>query len=152
MTTVPKRLSYWVDSAPKSDYPTLTEDLTVDVAVIGAGMVGVTAALFLKERGATVALIEGGRVAGGVTANTTAKVSSAHGLHYEAVRSSFGDDGARDYATANQWGLEKMAELVEARAIDCDWRRKPALVYSVDPRQRDDFDKELVAARAAGLP
>jgi glycine/D-amino acid oxidase-like deaminating enzyme/nitrite reductase/ring-hydroxylating ferredoxin subunit len=154
MTTIPdtKRLSYWLDSAPTSDYPKLTKSLSVDVAVVGAGIVGVTAALFLKERGVTVALVDSGRVAGGVTANTTAKVSSAHGLHYEAVRSSFGDDGASDYATANQWGLEKMAELVEQRAIDCDWRRKPALIYSVDPGQRDDFDKELAAARNAGLP
>src|ERR1700742_4483223 len=126
MTTVPKRLSYWVDSAPKSDYPTLTEDLTVDVAVIGAGMVGVTAALFLKERGATVALIEGGRVAGGVTANTTAKVSSAHGLHYAAVRSNFGADGARSYAQANQAALARIARFVDELGIDCDWRRKPA--------------------------
>jgi glycine/D-amino acid oxidase-like deaminating enzyme/nitrite reductase/ring-hydroxylating ferredoxin subunit len=154
MTTIPdtKRLSYWLDSAPASDYPSLSKSIGVDVAVIGAGMVGVTAALFLKERGATVALVEADRVAGGVTANTTAKVSSAHGLHYEALRSSFGDDGARDYAAANQWGLAKMAELVEQRAIDCDWRRKPAFVYSVDPSQRDDLDKELAAALGAGLP
>src|SRR3954447_14231817 len=86
MTTIPKPQSYWVESAPASDYPKLTKDLEVDVAVIGAGMVGVTAALMLKEGGAKVALIDGGRVGGGVTANTTAKVSSAHGLHYDDVR------------------------------------------------------------------
>jgi glycine/D-amino acid oxidase-like deaminating enzyme/nitrite reductase/ring-hydroxylating ferredoxin subunit len=154
MTTIPetKRLSYWLDSASATDYPKLTKSITVDVAVIGAGIVGVTAALFLKQRGAKVALVEGGRVAGGVTANTTAKVSSAHGLHYEALRSNFGDDGARAYGQANEWGIATMAELVESLGIDCDWRRKPAYVYSVDPRQRDDLDKEFAAAQNAGLP
>jgi glycine/D-amino acid oxidase-like deaminating enzyme/nitrite reductase/ring-hydroxylating ferredoxin subunit len=152
MTTIPKPLSYWVDSAPASDYPKLTKDLTVDVAVIGAGMVGVTAALFLKEHGATVALIEGGRVSGGVTANTTAKVSSAHGMHYDAVRSSFGTDGASAYAEANQAALERIAKYVDDLGIDCDWRRKPAFVYSVDPEQRGKLDKELEAATGAGLP
>ena len=152
MTTQTNPRSYWLDSAPDSDYPRLTRDLRVDVAVVGAGVLGVTAALFLKQRGATVALIEGGRVAGGVTGNTTAKVSSAHGLHYEAVRSSFGADGARDYATANEWALERMAAVVDELGVDCDWRRKPAFVYSVDPEQRGKIDKELAAATDAGLP
>jgi glycine/D-amino acid oxidase-like deaminating enzyme/nitrite reductase/ring-hydroxylating ferredoxin subunit len=154
MTTIPdtKRLSYWLDSAPATDYPKLTKSMKVDVVVIGAGIVGITTALFLKQRGAKVALVEGGRVAGGVTANTTAKVSSAHGLHYEALRSNFGDDGARDYAQANEWGIARMGGLVDSLGIDCDWRRKPAYIYSVDPRQRDDIDKEFTAAKNAGLP
>src|SRR3954462_10636229 len=100
-----KPTAYWVDSTPDTTHPQLDRDLTVDVAIVGGGMLGITAALMLKRAGAKVALLEGGRVAGGVTAYTTAKVSSSHGLHYKEVASSFGDDGARAYAQAQEAAL-----------------------------------------------
>src|SRR4051812_30153621 len=147
-----KPTSYWVDSTPETTYPQLDRDLTVDVAVVGAGMVGITAAVLLERQGASVALIEGGRVAGGVTAYTTAKVSSAHGLHYEELESSFGEDGARAYAQANEAALEQIAACVDELGIDCDWRRKPAYIYSVDDSQRSQVEKEAEATKKAGLP
>jgi glycine/D-amino acid oxidase-like deaminating enzyme/nitrite reductase/ring-hydroxylating ferredoxin subunit len=147
-----KPTSYWVDSAPGTAFPVLDHDLAVDVAVVGAGMLGITTALLLQRQGATVALIDSGTVAGGVTAYTTAKVSSAHGLHYAALESSFGRDGARAYAQANEQALERIAGLVDELAIDCDWRRKPAYVYGVDDAQRRKVEKEVDAAGRAGLP
>ncbi len=147
-----KPTSYWVDSTPETTYPQLDRDLNVDVAVVGAGMVGITAALLLLRQGANVALLEHGRVAGGVTAYTTAKVSSAHGLHYDQLESSFGDDGARAYAQANEAALEQIGGWVDELGIDCDWRRKPALVYSIDSAERKQMEKEVEATRKAGLP
>src|SRR4051794_30361992 len=55
MTTVPlagKPTSYWVDSTPETTHPQLDRDLTVDVAIVGGGMLGITAALMLKRAGA----------------------------------------------------------------------------------------------------
>ena len=59
-----KPTSYWVDSTPDTTHPQLDRDLSVDVAVVGGGMLGITAALQLKRQGAKVALLEGGRLAG----------------------------------------------------------------------------------------
>jgi glycine/D-amino acid oxidase-like deaminating enzyme/nitrite reductase/ring-hydroxylating ferredoxin subunit len=147
-----KPTSYWADSTPETTHPQLDRDLDVDVAVVGAGMLGITAALLLARQGASVALLEGGRVAGGVTAYTTAKVSSAHGLHYDALESSFGADGARAYAQANEAALEQIGDWVREFGIDCDWRRKPAYVYSADSSKRSQLENETAAAKRAGLP
>jgi glycine/D-amino acid oxidase-like deaminating enzyme/nitrite reductase/ring-hydroxylating ferredoxin subunit len=147
-----KPTSFWVDSTPETTYPQLATDMAVDVAVVGAGMVGITAALMLRREGARVALIEGGRAAGGVTAYTTAKVSSGHGLHYKQLESSFGQDGARSYGQANEGAIERIGEFVDELAIDCDWRRKSHYVYSVQESQRGQIDDEVEAARRAGLP
>jgi ribulose 1,5-bisphosphate synthetase/thiazole synthase len=50
--------SFWVATTPETDYPRLEENVTVDVAVLGGGMTGLTAAYLLKSEGKTVALVE----------------------------------------------------------------------------------------------
>ena len=51
--------SYWLDSAPMNRFGSLERDLTVDVAIVGAGITGLTAAYLLKRAGKTVAVIDG---------------------------------------------------------------------------------------------
>ena len=73
----------------------LAEDLDVDVAVIGAGIVGVAAAHELAEAGLSVALLEARTVCSGVTGNSTAKLSALHGMIYRALCKPHGDEAAR---------------------------------------------------------
>ena len=68
--------SFWIATAPSRSYPALTSDASVDVAVVGGGIVGITAAALLVESGLRVALLEAKQLVGGVTGHTTAKVSS----------------------------------------------------------------------------
>src|SRR3954464_8525250 len=147
-----KNTSLWVDTAPGTDYPALTPGVHVDVAVLGGGIAGLTTALLLKRDGAKVAVVEAGRVGAGVTAYTTAKVTSLHGIQYQSVRSSFGEDGARAYAEANEAGLARVAQWVDELAIDCDFRRKPAFTYAEDEDDVWQIEDEVEAALAAGLP
>src|ERR1700704_3178965 len=102
-----KNTSLWVDTAPQTDYPVLKAGTHADVAVLGGGIAGLTTALLLKREGARVAVVEAGRVGAGGTASTTGRVTSLHGIQYRSVRSSFGEDGARAYAEANEAGLER---------------------------------------------
>jgi glycine/D-amino acid oxidase-like deaminating enzyme/nitrite reductase/ring-hydroxylating ferredoxin subunit len=146
-----RNTSPWIDTAPRTAYPSLDREIHVDVAVLGGGMAGLMTALFLQRDGADVAVLEAERVAEGVTAYTTAKVSSLHGTRYSALESSFGAEGARIYGHANEWALERIASLVDELAIDCDWRRKPAYTYAEDEQQREQVENETGAAMRAGL-
>lgn len=58
-------------------------DTTVDVAIIGGGIAGLTTALLLKEEGKRVAGVEGHRIVEGITAYTTAKITALHNLIYD---------------------------------------------------------------------
>ena len=58
-------------------FPALKADLTVDVAIVGAGITGLTAATLLKKAGLSVAVIEAKRVAEGVSGYTTAHITEA---------------------------------------------------------------------------
>ena len=129
-------------SAPLPDDP-------VDVAVVGAGIVGLTTALRLADQGMSVALLERDRVAGGTTGHTTAKVTALHGAAYHNLL-DHGADVARTYAAANQWAVGEMARLADD--IDCDWEPAPAYTYTTDPTQVDVIEREVAAAKEAGLP
>ena len=147
--TVPTSL--WLDTTDAPRRAPLASDIEVDVAVVGAGITGITTALLLKRGGATVAVLEAGRVCEGTTGYTTAKVSSLHGTVYQELASSFGEDGARVYAQANEGGLDLVARLVRELAIDCDFRRKPNYTYATSPAGLRQVEQEVEAAQAAGL-
>jgi glycine/D-amino acid oxidase-like deaminating enzyme/nitrite reductase/ring-hydroxylating ferredoxin subunit len=147
-----KRSSLWIDTSEDAGFPTLDRPLSVDVAVLGGGIVGISTALLLKRAGMTVAVVEAERVGTGVTGHTTAKLSSLHGLTYDDLCSSFGDDGARAYGAANQAGIEQIAEWVEEEGIDCDFRRKPNYTYAPSRDMLGDIEKEVEAAQRIGLP
>lgn len=153
MTTLPgKPRSLWLDTTPATTFAPLEHDLSVDVAVIGAGLTGVTTALMLKRAGATVALIEGERVGAGVTGHSTAKVSSLHGLTYARLASKFDDETARVYGRANEDGLARVARFVKELDIDCDFRRKPNYTYTESSAERQMIEDEVATASRVGLP
>jgi glycine/D-amino acid oxidase-like deaminating enzyme/nitrite reductase/ring-hydroxylating ferredoxin subunit len=151
-STLPGRpTSPWVDTAPPTAYPPAGSATTVDCFVIGAGICGLTAALALKEAGANVAVVEANRVGMGVTGYTTAKLSSLQALIYAKLRSKHSTEAAQAYAAANRAGLELVAGWVRERAIDCDFRRKPAFTYTEEARHVSAVEQEVEAAIAAGL-
>ena len=148
-----RHTSVWVDTGPQPDArPRLEANVDADVAVIGGGIVGITTALLLQEAGARVVLLEAGRLAGGVSGYTTAKVSSQHGMIYERLRSEFGAASARTYGAANEAALAWMADRVERDVIDCDFRRRASYAYLGPDADRSDAEREAEAALAAGLP
>jgi glycine/D-amino acid oxidase-like deaminating enzyme/nitrite reductase/ring-hydroxylating ferredoxin subunit len=143
--------SLWLQDAPGTSWPALEHDVQVDVAVLGGGITGTTAALLLKREGARVALLEAAQVASGVTGCTTAKVSALQSTIYSAIRSRHGEEAAAVYAEASLVGVERVAALADEEAIECDLHRRPAFTYAADEQDLRSIEREADAARAAGL-
>jgi glycine/D-amino acid oxidase-like deaminating enzyme/nitrite reductase/ring-hydroxylating ferredoxin subunit len=151
-TSAGKTASLWMETARSPRRPALAEDLSVDVAVVGGGITGLTAALLLTQAGATVAVLEARAVASGTTGYTTAKVTSLHQLIYGELISSFGEEAARVYGEANQAGLQRVARFVRELDIECDLRRKPNYTYAADTSRLADVQREAELAQRLGLP
>lgn len=144
--------SIWVATTPETSYPQLPGDVEVDVAVVGAGITGVTAAILLKRAGKRVALVDSKRIVRGATGYTTAKVTSGHGVVYGKLTDTFGEDGARTYAESNQAAIEQIDELAREGGIDCDFERKDNYVIAEREEERGRVEQEAEAMRKLGLP
>jgi glycine/D-amino acid oxidase-like deaminating enzyme/nitrite reductase/ring-hydroxylating ferredoxin subunit len=145
-------VSLWLATTPATAYPALEQPLSVDVAVLGAGIVGVTAATLLREAGMEVALVDARRVLSGATGHTTAKLTALHGLIYRDLVAKHGEEKARAYAEANQWAVERVRTWVREKGIDCDLVPTFACTYAETPEQVQAVEEEIEAARRIGLP
>lgn len=143
--------SYWLSSTEKTNYPTLENDVTVDVAIVGGGMVGILTASFLKENGLKVAILEADRIIEGTTAHTTAKVTSQHNLIYNKIYSQMGEEKAKQYAEANEWAIHKVASIIKEKNIDCDFSWQPAYVYTQLDKYVKEIEKEADVASRLGI-
>lgn len=139
--------SVWTENIVLPHFETIEGDVETEVLIIGGGITGILCAYFLQERGIPYILVEGRSVCGGVTKNTTAKITSQHGLIYDKLLKSAGAEMARMYLEANQNAVKKYFEL--CRGMDCHFEEKTNYVYSLDDRRK--LEKEVEALRKIGF-
>ncbi|MFT7839253.1 FAD-dependent oxidoreductase [Saccharothrix sp. BKS2] len=150
--TTTARHSLWSETIPHGRYPALSGETSVDVAVVGGGITGVTTALLLKRAGLSVALVEADRVGGGVSGNNTAKVTALQSTVYTQLVKKQGVEAASDYAAASLAAVGFVAALAEGEGVDCDLRRRPAYTYALTEDELPAVEAEAEAALRAGLP
>src|SRR6476620_5827492 len=134
--------SVWNHTVERTDYAPLTHDFSVDVAIIGAGIAGLTTAYLLKQRGVKVAVFEKYQIGDSISGYTTAKVASQHGLAYTELIEKFGFDAARTYGRANEAAIACIEDIVKTERIDCDWRREDNYVFSNKTDEVEKLKKE----------
>jgi glycine/D-amino acid oxidase-like deaminating enzyme len=147
-----KEVSFWLETSPVTNFPKLDKKLKVDVVILGGGIAGITTAALLKETGHTVAVIEADRIVKGVTVGTTAKISMAPNMIYNKLISNLGKSKAQDFASANIKAVEKVADIVRKRNIDCEFQRLPLYIYTESDEKVDEIKAEFEAAKELGLP
>ncbi|HEU4409784.1 MAG TPA: FAD-dependent oxidoreductase [Polyangiaceae bacterium] len=144
--------SYWLDSAPSRGAPSaLTADLHVDVAVVGAGITGLTAALLLAREGRSVALLEAKRAGELDTGKTTSHITELLDTRYYQLISDFGEEGARLAAESQRAAIERIAGFIKEESIECAFQRAPGYLYAEKGGDGAEIERELAALRRLGL-
>lgn len=134
--------SIWTKTVTMPSFPALEGDIKTDVLIIGGGMAGILCAHFLQEQGVDYVLAEGREICSGVTKNTTAKITSQHGLIYQKIAKQRGMEMAAMYLGANQTAVRAYGEL--AKGIDCDFERKTNYVYSLKSRKKLEKEAKIL--------
>ena len=139
--------SVWSDHSNIPQFPQLHKDIKTEVLIIGGGMCGILCAYFLEQKGIDYVLVEGERIGQGITKNTTAKVTSQHGLIYDKLIKNAGIEKAKMYLQSNENALSKYRELCQN--IKCDFEQKDAYTYSLSDRKQ--LEDEVKAVNVLGL-
>ena len=138
--------SLWAETAKLPSFPSLEQDLKTDILIIGGGMAGLLCACALNRACADYALIEADSICSGVTRNTTAKITSQHGLIYDKLIRKYDVETARLYYEANQDAISRFRKL--AADYPCQMETKPAFVYTTGSTEK--LEKELRALERIG--
>ncbi|GMB09804.1 FAD-dependent oxidoreductase [Thermolongibacillus altinsuensis] len=142
---------YWRATIDLPSFPPLTEDIHVDVAIIGGGISGITTAYLLAKKGVNVALIEANQLLNGTTGHTTAKITAQHDLIYDEFIQHFGEEKARLYYEANKEAIDWIKEIVTTEQIDCDFTVEDAYIYTTAETERSKIENEWEAYQKIGI-
>lgn len=139
--------SVWEESVRSNDFHALEQDIRTDVLIIGGGMCGLLCAWFLHQAGVDYVLVEADTICGGITKNTTAKLTIQHGLIYQRLVKNVGLEKAEQYLCSNEEALKQYVSLCQN--IDCDFAFQDSYVYSLDSREK--IEEEIRILKMLGL-
>jgi glycine/D-amino acid oxidase-like deaminating enzyme/nitrite reductase/ring-hydroxylating ferredoxin subunit len=148
-TTSSGSTSVWMNAAVPRFSP-LNGNLATDICVIGGGIAGLTTAYLLAKQGKAVTLIEAMEIGAGETGRTTAHFFPPDDRYVEIER-GFGSDIAALVADSFQAATDLVESIIHKEAIDCEFERLDGYLFSLDSSKRKDLDKELAAAKRAGV-
>lgn len=147
-----KHIPYWIDSAQRTKFPSLSQETTVDVAILGGGIAGISTAFMLKKQGLKVAVVELNRIVGDVTAGTTAKITKTSSLIYNRIFSKFGREIALKFYRANCDAFDTIPKIIDELNIDCDYRSSPLYIYASNEESFHLIDDEFAVLNELGIP
>lgn len=142
-------LSYWLASAPAFTGGAQGGiEGKVDVAIIGGGFTGLSAALALVRRGASVVLLEAGRVVGEASGRNGGQCNNGTAHDYGALSARFGKDIAKAYYRAHVDAVDLVERLVTEEGIDCAFNRCGRVKLAAKPKHYDKLVRahDLLAA------
>jgi glycine/D-amino acid oxidase-like deaminating enzyme len=140
--------NYWLTTAsfPKTDDRTLPE--RVDVAVIGAGLTGLSAARTLAQRGAKVAVLESETIGWGASSRNGGMVLTGMKLGVNKLISMYGRERTQRMYAASLESIDCVEKIIREEAIDCDFSRCGHLEVACKQRHFDDYARQAeVVAR-----
>jgi len=133
------------------EFPSLTADTQADVAIVGGGIAGLTTAYQLQRAGKSVIVLEGGELASGESARTTAHLSCALDDRYTKLERLHGPQGARLAAESHAAAITTIEHLAKLENIDCGFTRLDGYLFFSTLAELRGLEAELAAAHRAGL-
>jgi glycine/D-amino acid oxidase-like deaminating enzyme len=142
--------SYWLDTAPEGpDYSVVPIPDSVDVAVVGGGLTGLSAALHLRRNGASVVVLEAERMGWGASGRNGGMCTTGLSIGFLSAVDRFGIEEAQRLFLVYDDAIDVVEGLIRDEAIDCDFLRAGKLSLASKPSHyaRLERTQELMVER-----
>jgi glycine/D-amino acid oxidase-like deaminating enzyme/nitrite reductase/ring-hydroxylating ferredoxin subunit len=143
--------SIWYDTASVTQRAKLSDHVTTDVCVVGAGIAGLSVAYGLARAGKRVVVLDLDQVGSGESGRTTAHLSNAIDDRYVTLEQARGETDARLAAESHTAAINRIEETIRLENIDCDFTRLDGYLFCGGEDTPALLDDELAAAHRAGL-
>src|SRR5579859_5731154 len=136
--------NYWLTTAqfPSVDASRPAPDV-VDVAVIGAGFTGLSAARTLAKRGAKVAVLESETIGWGASSRNGGMVLTGMKLGVNKLISMYGRERTQRMYAASLASIDCVEQIVREEKIDCDFGRCGHLEVACKQKHFDDYQRQV---------
>lgn len=132
--------SYWAaTSVGDRERPELDGDLAVDVAVIGGGFTGLSAAYHLQELGLRAAVLEQARVGWGASGRNAGMLIPGFKYGFAELAQRWGLEGARALLRLKLDAADLVEQIVTRHDIDCHWRRCGSAAAAWKPSHMEEL-------------
>ncbi|NMJ41537.1 FAD-binding oxidoreductase [Roseomonas sp. JC162] len=146
-------LSYWAATAsPGPEIPAFDGDMQADIAVVGAGYTGLSAALHLAERGLSVLVLDAHEPGWGASGRNNGQVVAALKHEPHEIEEHFGVERGRELIRAVGAGPDLVFSLIERFRIDCDARRCGIITAAHSSGAFGDLRRRVEIWVARGAP
>ena len=143
--------SYWIDSMKdKIKFDALNENIRTDICIIGGGLTGITTAYNLSKYKIRTVLIEKDEICKQTSGNSTAKITSQHGLIYKYLIDSKGIDFAKKYYEANENAIRDIKNIIDKENINCDFEFQPSYIFTQKVQDVQKIKDEVEAVNNFG--
>src|SRR5258705_4742084 len=144
--------SLWMDVSVAPSATPLQGDSECDVVVIGAGIAGISTAYELAIEGSLVIVLDRGKIAGGITARTSAHLAPLCDDLTSAMISLRGEEMSRLFYESQSASVNRIEEIQKRESIDCDFRRLDGYLFQALDTDSKIIVDELDAVRKVGAP
>lgn len=144
--------SLWMDIEVAPNAGPLVGDHSCDVVIAGSGIAGISTAYELAVKGLQVIVVDRGRIAGGITARTTAHLAPlCDDLTSEMIKLR-GEQTSRAFYESQAAAVDRIEAIHKREGINCDFRRLDGYLFQALNTDTKIIDDELDAVRKVSAP
>lgn len=143
----------WHGTAHAARFPALQEDIEADVAIVGAGITGVTTAMLLADSGLEVVVLEAGGVGLGTTGHSTGNLYATVDRRLHTIEDRWDRETMRAVAHSRAEAIDLIEQTVRRYGLDCDFARRPFCLFASESSRAaiEAIEREHRAAIHADL-
>lgn len=146
-----KYQSLWLEDKSKRKYPSLKNNLNVDILIIGGGITGLSTAYFLRNKGYKIALVERDKIGIGASGRNTGKITYLQGTIYADLCNMYNDEVAKEYLYSQDLAISLIRNIILDEKIKCNLEKSKSYVFTENDEEIEKIKEEKIFLESIGL-